>query len=368
MDGTMNKKMDEFGNYPEKKENYVKFWNRDSVSRPLVGFTKKGWLPVNEYKVTASWEVDSTLTLEMVNPEDFLDDQEEMLREGPLFDDDIIRGASPHQGIPWNCALLGGPVKIFPGSLLAEDLHYDLEAIPEIKSDLSNPWLVKYLDYIDALVERSAGRYPVSHGSVVGPSDLFVILRGHTETVYDMVDESRKGMVGDLMNKMADLFINVRDTSWEHMPLWEDGWYDAQYYIWSPGSIVRLQEDAVPLISPDLYREFLYPVDKRIADRYDNSFMHLHSTSLFLLDEFLRIESLKAFEVNDDVGGPPISELIPSLQKIQTAGRSLIIRGELDEDAVKRIMDSLDCKGLYLHLMVNSVEESKKLRPLVGMD
>ena len=364
----MKNKMDEFGNYPEKKENYIKFWNRDSVSRPLVGFTKKGWLPVYEFEVTSNWEVDSTLTLDMVKPEDFMDDQEKMLREGALFDDDIIRGASPHQGIPWNCALLGGPVKIFPGSLLAEDLNYGLESIPEVKSDLSNPWLAKYIEYIDTLVKRSAGRYPISHGSVVGSSDLLVILRGHTETVFDMMDESKKGMVADILDKMTDLFINVRDAAWEHIPLWENGWYDAQYYIWSPGSIVRMQEDAVPLISPDLYREFLYPVDKRIADRYDNSFFHLHSTSLFLLDEFLRIESLKAFEVNKDVGGPPFEELIPSLQKIQKAGRSLIIRGEMEKDEIKLIMDSLDCRGLYLHLMVNSVEESKELRPLVGMD
>jgi 4-hydroxy-3-methylbut-2-enyl diphosphate reductase IspH len=87
-----------------------------------------------------------------------------------------------------------------------------------------------------------------------------------------------------------------------------------------------------------------------------------------LLDKFLRIESLKAFKLNNDAGGPPVAKLILYLLRIQKAGRSLIIHGEMDEDEVKFIMGNVDCRGFYLPLMVNSVKESKKIRPLVGIN
>ena len=35
-----------FGNDPEKIERYRAFWNRDSVDRPLVGFSFVGWYPL----------------------------------------------------------------------------------------------------------------------------------------------------------------------------------------------------------------------------------------------------------------------------------------------------------------------------------
>ena len=196
----------------------------------MVGFTKKGWLPVEEYKVTREWPIDTVLSLDMVNPEDFLDDQERMLEEGNYMDDDIIRGACPHQGIPWNCAIIGGKLRILPGSLLAEDMNLEYSAIPEIELNSNNPWFMKYMAFIDALVLRAQGRYPVSHGCVVGPTDLAVILRGHTNTAMDMMDDVPE--VQKLFTEMGKVFVSSRDAAWDMIPLWQQGYYDAQGIIY----------------------------------------------------------------------------------------------------------------------------------------
>jgi len=355
----------DFGNNPEKIEGYKKFWERDSVSRPLVGFTYKSWLPVEEYKITSSWPIDAVLSPEMVNPYDFLEDQDKMLLEGNYMDDDIIRGGCPHQGIPWNCAIIGGKLKILPGSLLAEDMNLELKDIPGIRIDDSNPWFNKYMDYIESLVMHADGRYPVSHGCVVGPTDLAVILRGHTNAVIDMMLENNG--IQELFERMGDVFTATRDAAWDRIPLWHNGYYDAQYYIWAPGPIARLQEDALSIFSPDLYTKYVHHIDENIALKYEYTFMHLHATSMFVLDQLLDVKGIKAFEVNNDVGGPPVSEMIEFIKKIQAHERPVIFRGAFTNDEMKEIMDNLDPSGLYLHIMIQDDMEVEILRKTIGM-
>ncbi len=118
-----------------------------------------------------------------------------------------------------------------------------------------------------------------------------------------------------------------------------------------------------------LYRRFLQPVDRELAAHFPCAFMHLHSTSMFLLDTFLEIEEIRCFQVNYEVrsGGPPVAGMIPHWRKIQAAGRPLLLRGSLTPDEMRLLMDSLDPRGLYLYVMIENMAEVEALRPVVGM-
>ena len=50
-----------FGNDPVKTERYKAFWSRADVARPLVGFTMRGWFPLEEYAATRAWPVNLSL-------------------------------------------------------------------------------------------------------------------------------------------------------------------------------------------------------------------------------------------------------------------------------------------------------------------
>jgi hypothetical protein len=139
------------------------------------------------------------------------------------------------------------------------------------------------------------------------------------------------------------------------------------YQLWAPGPIIRMQEDASGLYSPALYRQFLQPLDRYLAGRYAYSFIHLHSTSMFILDAFLEIEELKCFEINNDAIGPPLAEMLPYFQMVQKAGRSLLIRGSLTSDDARLLIDGLDPRGLYLLIVVKDRREAEGLRPLLKM-
>jgi hypothetical protein len=355
----------EFGNDPEKLDRYRAFWDREDTGRPLIGFSIKSWFPLEEYAASAAWRALDYLTPDMVDPEAFMEDEVRLLRQGEQIEDDIFRGASPSQAVPWLMAMLGGRVRILPGSTLAEERVLPWSELENLRLDPENPWYQKYMEFADTLVRTSDGRFPVSHGTLVGPTDLAAGLRGHAQSIIDLAEESERSE--ELLEKLARIFVEITEALWERLPRFLDGYYDAQYQLWSPGPIIRMQEDATALYSPELYRRFVQSLDRRIASLFPNSFIHLHSTSMFLLDDFLEIEEIGCFEVNDDVSGPPLEVMLPYFKRIQQADRSLLIRGSFSSSELAMLMDALVPKGLYLYIMIEKVEEIPPLRAVLGI-
>ncbi len=355
----------EFGNDPEKLDRYRAFWARDDVDRPLIGFSMKSWFPLEEYAASAAWKSHDYLNADMVEPDAFMEDQVRLLREGEEIDDDIFRGASPSQAVPWLNGMLGSRIRILPGSTLAEERVLSWGELEGLRLDPENPWYRKYMEFAETLVKTSRGRFPVSHGTLVGPTDLAAALRGHSQSIIDLSEEPDKSK--EFLESMADIFIEITEALWNRLPLFHDGYYDAQYQLWSPGPIIRMQEDATALFSPGLYRRFVQPLDRRIAARFPNSFLHLHSTSMFILDAFLEVDEIGCFEVNNDVSGPSIEEMLPCFRMIQKAGRSLLIRGSFSIDELRLLVEGLEPKGLYLYIMIESTGEMESLRPALGI-
>ena len=356
-----------FGNDPSKIQGYRRFWQRGDVRRPLVGFSYKSWFPLLEFQASAWWEGHDDLTPDMVEPAAFMEDQERLLREGEAVQDDILRGASPSQAVPWLAAALGAPLRILPGSVLGVQRDLPWEALDQVRLERGDPWYGKYMAFIDALVARSQGRFPVSHGTLQGPTDIFAVLRGHSQSVMDFLQEPARSE--RLLWQCAEAFCQITQDAWARIPLWHGGYYDAQYQLWAPGSIIRMQEDATGLYSPDLYRRYVQPVDREVASRFDCAFIHLHSTSMFILDLFLEVEGIRCFQVNYELrsGGPDMAGMIPFFRMIQEAGRPLLIRGSFTPDEARLMMDQLDPRGLYIYVMAERPEEVQALRPILGL-
>ena len=356
-----------FGNRPDKIDRYRAFWNREAVDRPLVGFSYVGWYPLEYFSACRSWKVDDHITPEMLEPDRWLDDYEGLLKEGEEVEDDMIRGACPIQ-VAFPCfipAILGSKIRVLPDNVMGEELKLSWEEALQKRLDHGNPWFQKYLQFARSLVERSQGRYPVSHGVELGPTDLHALLRGHGESILDLMDEPEKS--AELLMHLGHVFAEFFQESWKNLPLYQGGYFDAQYQVWAPGSIVRIQEDATAVFSPRLYRKLVQPVDRMIARQFECSFIHLHSTSMFMLDAFLEIEEIRCFEINIESFNIPVEGMIKYYKMVQDADRPLLIRGSITEDEARLIMDSLDPRGLYLHLMPKSKQEVNTLRPILGM-
>lgn len=355
-----------FGNDPRKIARYRAFWAREPVRRPLVGFSFIGWFPLEEFAVCRAWGTEGNLSPEMVEPEAFLEDHLRMLREGEIVDDDLIRGACPGQvAIPWLPAALGCPLRILPQNVLGDERLLPWDEALAVRLDVENRWYRLYMDFAGLLAECANGRFPVSHSPELGPSDLHAVLRGHSQSILDLVDDPERSEA--LLFHLGEIFRDFTERLWASLPRFYGGYFDAQYSLWAPGPIVRMQEDATAAYSPALYRRFVQPVDRMLAAHFPNAFVHLHSTSMFLLDAFLEIDEIQCFEINNDVLGPPVAKMIPHFRKVQRAGKPLLIRGSFTPDELRLIMDSLEPLGLFLNIMVNSPAEIEPLRPLAGM-
>lgn len=355
-----------FGNSQAKVERYLAFWNRLHVSRPLVGFTFRGWFPLEEYRASRLWANSVELTPDMIVPEDFLADEDRLLQEGEKTDDDLLRGASPASAIvPWLEAVLGAKLRLLPGSVLAAESFVSWETLESIRIDKSSPWCRKYFQFADSLVRFSGGRFPVSHSALSGPSDLMGTFRGHSQSIIDLMDKPEQSKL--VLWNLAEQFKDITVSLWERLPRFFDGYFDSMYQLWAPGPIIRMQEDASALYSPSLYRKFLQPIDKMLASSFDNAFVHLHSTSMIVLGGFLEIEELGCFEINNDASGPPLSEMIPYFRKVQSAGRSLLIRGSFTVDELHHLQDTLEARGLMLLILVKDYEEIDRLRSTLGL-
>jgi hypothetical protein len=325
-----------------------------------------GWFPLGEFTACKAWVPGECLDPGLIRPEAFLDDHIRMLREGETIEDDLIRGACPAQAaIPWLPGMVGCKLRVLPQTVLGEEQHLSWDEALQARLDLNNPWFQKYIEYAEILARTSNGAFPVSHAPEIGPTDLHAVLRGHTESILDLADEPERS--AELLWRAGEILREVTEKLWKRVPLFCGGYFDGQYSLWAPGPIVRMQEDATAVYSPALYRKFVQPVDRMLARHFTSSFIHLHSTSMFLLEAFLEIEEIRCFEINNDALGPPVKRMIPYFQQVQNAARPLLIRGSFSTEEMRLLMDSLEPRGLFLNIMVSHRKEIDSLRPLVGM-
>jgi hypothetical protein len=301
----------------------------------------------------------------MIHPQEFLDDWEVLLAEGEVMDDDIIRGPSPIQSVFWIEGMLGSRMIVQPGNVQVVGRELPVEELKKVTLDRDSPWFKKYIEFIEALVTRARGRYPVSHGALTGPLDSVAALHGTEQTVVDLMLEPDS--MAPVVEQFGRIFRQITDAAWDRIPRFHGGYFDSQYSLWAPSAIARLQEDAMAVISPSLYTKYIRPVDRMVAQGYESAFMHLHSTAMFLLDELLSIDEIKCFQINLDDGGPSLEWMLPYYQKTQKAKKPLLVRGSFSPDDLRLIMDSLEPEGLFLYVMVSDMREVEILRPLVGL-
>ena len=199
--------------------------------------------------------------------------------------------------------MLGSPLRILPESILGEDMDLEWDEIESWSwtrrtlgsrstSSSPGPW------------ESSAGRYPVSHGTLVGPSDLAGVVRGRNRNIFDMYDEPEKS--SDLLWKTARIFVEVLEgaaPAHTNIP-WRI--FGAQYpTVDSPDQPSGCRKTRRDYSLRNSTAASCSRSTRGWPAQYSHNFIHLHSTSMHILDCFLEIEELRCFQVNNDVSGPP---------------------------------------------------------------
>jgi hypothetical protein len=340
------------------------FWERKPLDRPLVSFQLHDYFISNRMHASAKLRIDKQkIEPAMLDVDSFLDDYERMYHEACATGQDGFWVAEPFCGIPWMEAIFGCDIYATQNSFISSHCIDTPEGLKKIRFDADNPWVRKYLEFVDKLTRLSAGRFPIGQPIMRGASDIVGALLGQTEMVYAIYEEPE--IVREAYFKVLDGFKRVIRMQFEATPRFLGGYSMGLYDVWCPEKCIWFQEDLCALLSPQIYTDFLLAPDASVCDGYEYTAMHLHPASFFIVDALLQIDRLKAIQINKDVGGPSVAEMIPVFRKVLEQ-KNLIVFGDLDEAEIDCLLAELPRTGLFLNIFAPSVERAAQLMDYVA--
>ena len=349
-------------NITRRKERHLSFLQRRNI-RPLIGCIE-GWENLSRYvKNTEDFLPKGNVPIDALTPDRLLSMYEnaDVLKDH----DDLIRTVEPYTFVPWIEAALGCAVEYTGKNVWSSPVEQT--KTPRGRSEWmqtmlaggmqnqSRKWIEKYETLLAVLANRFGAEHPVGQAILRGPLDTAGAVFGDEAAIYLFFDEP------DLMRRFLDMaakiFQRFVEAHQRQVPPFAGGTVLGSYYLWTPGSAMRLQEDAMALLSPDLYREFVHPVDCALASRTECTLFHMHATGLHLLDVLLQNDGLDIIQVSKDEG-VPLGPIIPKLRRIQDAEKCLVIKGRFNEEEIANLKTSLDPHGLCIQGVVLDSHEA----------
>ena len=341
------------------------FWARDKQPRPLASFRVGDFFFARHFQAALPLlEADKPISPEMLIVSEFLPDYERQFRESEELGQDGFWTAEPFTGIPWMEAILGCSICARPQSFISRPrFSSPEEALEKLRFDPQNPWLAKYLEFTLSLAKLSRGRFPVGMPIMRGPTDMLGALLGQQEMVIALVETDPRVM-RPLIELLTRAFLAVIEAQRRLTPPFYGGSALGFYHVWAPGTAIWFQDDLSSLLSPKLYRQFFLDAARLILTGHQHTAVHLHPNSFFILDELLTLENLKAVQVNKDISGPGIQEMLPVLAKIMQT-RGLILWGDLTLEDLDLVRQNLPCRGLALHVVAPTQEEAAARQEMI---
>lgn len=209
---------------------------------------------------------------------------------------DLMPFSQPFFKIPWLEAMLGCPITMTEGHIWVKPYEGDLDAFMARGVDLEgNPWLDRYLSFLEILQARLGDRYPVTTNTLLrGPSDLVAHMLGVKEACVAWIDEPDR--MAQLLRVCTDLVLGVIAARWGVVaPI--DGGHMSGYGIWAPGEVVRTQADHSSLLSPQMYEAQILPCDREVIRARPHCIFHIHNNGLHVAPALTRIPELDVIEV-----------------------------------------------------------------------
>ena len=344
----------------DKIARHKQYWNREDTGRPLVSVTIAEDFFFSRHYPSALplLEPGKLISPDMLDVSAFMDDYGRMDEESLLVEQYGFWVGTPYTGIPWMEAMLGCEVVAMDASFVSKPTGVTIDNLEPIALSLENKWLVKYLEFTSRLVDLSNGRFPVGMPIMRGPSDMLGSLLGQQEMVLALMLHPEKSMAA--LNNVSDCFMQVIKAQEALCQDFHGGRSLGFYNVWAPGKCIWYQEDLSALLSPALFRQMLRPCGEYICEGYDYTAIHLHPSSFFIVDELLQMDRLKVIQINKDIGGPTIPETIDLFNRILET-KNIIIWGDLTESDMECIRDQLPSRGVYIHLIAESVDRANRL-------
>ncbi len=339
-------------------DNFKKFYQRRNES-PLFGFFVGSEYPLHRYNASKNLPDYRPLEPEDFIVEDYLDDCDRLFEIHETCGGDFIWSGSAFWGIPWLEAALGCPIYAdhITGSIYSKspDNFLCKKYIPPFDEGL--PWVKKMEEFLEAMALRSNGRWPIATTRMRGIADLLSALYGEENFIYEML-ENPKG-IKKVCDRLTEFWIAYGRFQIKRIPPFHGGIGSFYYNMWAPKGTIWYQEDAVALLSPSLYNEFIRPCDQQIVHAFPQCIMHQHSMGYVPTDAYIEM-GMMALELHIDEGGAHAKDLYDWHMHI-LQNKPLLIWGNMSEEDLDWIFTRLPPNGLAVMAKIDNPEEAMRL-------
>lgn len=321
------------------------FWARETPrDRPPVGVAPdECWLPINYLGPYNAHEIVPEDLDSNVLSTDYGIGFNEDWRD--IWHDDFMPYSAAWRAIPWLEVCCGCAALYSEGSLAPDHYVTSLEQLDRVVIPANRGWFERLRRETQKLVATVPDDCWVSASILRGPSDVIGAMRGLEHFYTDLYDDP--ALIGRVARRVNGLLIDALDMHFEVVPP-KLGGYAHIFGYWAPGPTYVLQEDAMGMCSPAVYRDLFWPGNCEAVERFgDCIFFHVHSTGIGHVPDVLAIPGLAGMELTVEFNGPPILGLVPVLRQILERGRLILCidHGFGDLPAVLR---RIPHDGLYL--------------------
>ena len=271
---------------------------------------------------------------------------------------DAMPGILPYFGTGGHAIYFGGEVDCRPDTIWIHPSIENWDDVPDFSPN--NLDLKRHEEIIKGLVEYAKEKCFVTLTDNCGVMDALANLRGSQNLLMDLIDYP------DEVKKMTTKIATVlKDTTLQHAALVREnnkgGSVHQWMHLWSEGLVHQLQCDFSVMVSPEMFNEFILPEIESTCQWIEKSIYHLDGQEqIVFLDSLLSVKDLKAIQWVSVAGQPDVSQFIPVLQRIQNAGKNLVLMPRACE--VEKLMNSLSSRGLQMVVQgVSTREEADEL-------
>jgi hypothetical protein len=319
------------------------FWAKESAGRPPVGLLQpKAWLPVQYLRQAFPRE---HVVPADVCPANVMTDYEFAFARRPVECDDWMPYTAPWRAVPWLEAWCGCQVRFSSGSLAPEPCLSSVQALATAPLPACEPWFECLRQQTEQLLTNLPEDCWLSPTILRGPSDVLAALRGLTPFLCDLYDAPE--LVAQAAVRINQLLIRALDQHFAIVPAKLAG-YGHIFGYWAPGPTIAIQDDAMGLCDPAVYRDIFMPCSAQVVQHLGACVLfHLHSTGYQHYRYVLDVPGLAGVELTIEANGPALAELVPVCRKILERSR-LLLCVDHRYDELADVLPSLPREGLYV--------------------
>ena len=227
-----------------------------------------------------------------------------------------------------------------------------------LQFDPDNEYFRKVEELTAAALAACDNRFMVGYTDLHPGADCAMAWRGADRLCMDLYDAPQQAKA--LAERGAEHFFEIYDH-FDGILKQHDQLSVTWMEIPSRGKLHIPSCDLAAMISEQQFNDLALPIIEREVKHMTHNIFHIDGKGVARhLEQLLRIPEIQAYQWVQGVGqDQPIMQWVPLIERIQTAGKSVVV--DLQPDELDQFMQALRPEGIFLCLPSASEEQERML-------